>query len=183
MKKVILYGAGAYADVFFHEAERYGIVDIVAFTVDEEYISTGKKYGLPVVPFERVEALYPPSHYAMLVLCGYSVMRKRKIMYDRAKKKGYELLNYLSPGAVLEDGIQMGENNIIMSNSVVGFGGIMGSNNIIRQNVYLGHEFNMGNHIIISPGCSLGGCSHIHDFVFFCKHFIIDKKLFCLRIR
>ena len=102
----------------------------------------------------------------MLVVCGYSVMRNRKNMYDKAIEKGYTLINYVSPHAMLENEIEMGNNNIIMANTIVGFDGKMGNGNIIRQNVYLGHEFHMGNHSIISTGCILGGCSKIEDLVF-----------------
>lgn len=166
MKKVIIYGAGAYGKLFFYEADRYGAIDIEAFTVDADYIRNEKECGLPVVPFEEVEKIYPQSEFDMLVVCGYSVMRNRKKMYDKAIEKGYTLINYVSPHAMLENEIEMGNNNIIMANTIVGFDGKMGNGNIIRQNVYLGHEFHMGNHSIISTGCILGGCSKIEDLVF-----------------
>lgn len=166
MKKVIIYGAGAYGKLFFYEADRYGAIEIVAFTVDSEYMRNERECGLTVVPFEEVEKIYPPSEYDMLVVCGYSIMRNRKKMYEKAKNKGYTLINYISPRAMVENEIKMGENNIIMANTIVGFDGVMGNGNIIRQNVYLGHEFHMGNHSIISPGCTLGGGSNIEDLVF-----------------
>lgn len=166
MKKIIIYGAGAYGKIFFYEAERYGVIDIEAFTVDTAYMRNEKECGLPVVPFEQVEHIYPPNQYDMLVLCGYTVMRNRKRMYERAKEKGYHLINYISPHAMLETEIEMGDNNIIMSNSVIGFDGVMGNGNIIWPNVYFGHGFVMENHSIISAGCTLGGNSHIENLVF-----------------
>lgn len=166
MKKVIIYGAGAYGKLFFYEADRYGAIDIEAFTVDSEYMRTEKECGLAVVPFEEVNRIYPPSEYDMLVVCGYSIMRNRRKMYEKAKERGYTLINYVSPHAMLENEIKMGDNNIIMANTIVGFDGTMGNDNIIRQNVYLGHEFQMGNHSVISPGCTLGGGSKIEDLVF-----------------
>lgn len=166
MKKVVIYGAGAYGKIFFYEVDRYGALDIAAFTVDSDYIRNERECGLDVVPFEEVDKIYPPTEYDMIVLCGYTVMRKRKEMYEKAKRKGYTLVNYISPHAIIENEIKMGDNNIIMSNAIVGFDGIMGNGNIIRQNVYLGHEFQMGNHSIISPGCTLGGGSKIEDLVF-----------------
>lgn len=167
MKKVVIYGAGPYGKLFFAEAERYGAIDIVAFTVDEQYILENNLYGLPVVPFGQIEKVYPPDQYDMLVVCGYSRMRNRMEMYNKAKAKGYALVNYISPGAFLENEIKMGDNNIIFSNSVIGFDGVMGNGNIIRQNVYLGHEFELKDHIIISVGCTIGGYSKIGSLSFF----------------
>lgn len=167
MKKVIIYGAGAYGKLFFYEADHFGIIDIEAFTVDMKFLNKERECGLPVVPFEEVEKIYPADKYDMMVLCGYSVMRNRLKMYNKAKEKGYSLVNYISPHAFLENEIEMGDNNIIMANATVGYDGIIGNDNIIRQNVYLGHEFTMGNHSIISTGCTLGGRCKIEDLVFF----------------
>lgn len=166
MKKVIIYGAGAYAQLFYCNAAKEGVIDVVAFTVDQDYIKEKSLYGLPIIPFENVALVYPPEEYDMIVLCGYNRMRNRTIMYNKAKEKGYTLINYISPKAIIETEIEMGDNNIIMANSTVGYGGKMGSGNVIRQNVYLGHEFVMHNHSIISCGCNLGGRATIEDMVF-----------------
>lgn len=167
MKKIIIYGAGAYGKLFFCEAEHYGAIDVVAFTVDEKYLRNEKELGMPVVPFEVVETIYPPEEYDMIVLCGYTVMRNRPIMYHKAKDKGYKLINYISPKAMLETDIEMGDNNIIMANATVGYDCVLGNDNVIRQGVYIGHESTMQNHSIISTGCILGGRSTIGDLVFF----------------
>lgn len=167
MKKVIIYGAGAYGKLFFCEAEHYGAIDIAAFTVDEQYLKNEKELGMPVVPFESIEIIYPPEQYDMIVLCGYNIMRNRPVMYQKAKAKGYKLINYISPKAMLETKIEMGDNNIIMANATVGYDCLLGNNNVIRQGVYLGHESVMHNHSIISTGCLLGGRSVIEDLIFF----------------
>lgn len=158
MKKVLIYGAGAYAKVFYNEVKRTQSLEIVAFVVDENYIGKEKMlYDVPVISFDDCVKHYPPTKYEMIVLCGYTKMRNRKKMFEKAKAASYILANYISPDAYIEKDIVMGENNIIFSNTFVGYGGIMGDGNIIRQNVYLGHNFQMGNHNIISSGVTVGG--------------------------
>ena len=166
MRKIIIYGEGAYGKIFFYEAERYGTIDIEAFTVDAAYMRNEKECGLPVVPFEQVENIYSPKQYDMLVLCGYTVMRNRKRMYERAKEKGYRLINYISPHAMLETEIKMGDNNIIMSNAVVGFDGVMGNGNIIWPNVVLPHHNKIGNFNNLSPSVSFSGYSEVGNQCF-----------------
>jgi sugar O-acyltransferase (sialic acid O-acetyltransferase NeuD family) len=166
MKKVIIYGAGSYGKQFFYEADRYGKINIEAFTMDMKFITNYKECGLPVVPFEEVDQIYPPEKYDMIVLCGYLVMRNRLLMYKKAKEKGYTLVNYISPHAFLENEITMGENNIILTDTVIGYDGVMGNGNIICPKVYLGHEFIMEDHSIISAGCVLGGNCRIGSLVF-----------------
>lgn len=166
MRKVVIYGAGAYGKMFFYEVARSGAIDIVAFTVDSAYLNMEKECGLPVVPFEEVTKIYPPEEYDMAVLCGHAVMRNRAMMYNKAKAKGYRLINYVSPNAMLENEIKMGDNNIIMANVILGYNGVMGSNNIVHQNTYIGHEFEIENHSVIGTSCTLGGRCHFEDLVF-----------------
>lgn len=167
MKKVVVYGAGAYANVFYYEVMRTKAIEIVAFAVDKKYRNEkDKHFDLPLIDFEECEKIYSPNQYDMIVMCGYTKMRDRRAMFERAKEKGYTLLNYVSPDAYVECGVEMGENNVIFSNAFVGANGKMGDGNIVRQNVYLGHEFCLGNHIIISSGCTLGGYCHIGDMSF-----------------
>ena len=167
MKKIIVYGAGAYAKVFYAEVKRTKEMEIVAFTIDNEYIKNSKMlFDIPVVPFEECDNLFPPEKYEMIVLCGYTKMRNREKMFKKAKEKGYVLSNYVSPDAYIEDEVIMGENNIIFSNAFVGYGGIMGDGNIIRQNVYLGHNFQIGDHNIISSGVTIGGNLRMRNLSF-----------------
>lgn len=161
-KKLVIYGAGELARMFLAELLRSKLYEVAAFTVDEKYIDTDKVMGLPLLPFETVETRYAPDEYAMVALCGYKSMRARRAMYLRAKEKGYPLINYVSPDAVVDFGVEFkGDNNIVMANAVIGFDSVFGSNNIIRQNVYLGHEATVGDDNIISSACCIGGKSTI----------------------
>jgi len=44
---------------------------IVAFTVDKDYIQEETLFDLPVVPFENIETKNPSSDNTMLVSLGY----------------------------------------------------------------------------------------------------------------
>ena len=167
MNKAIIYGAAGAAKIFYYDVKNYGDIEIAAFCVDRRYRIADEFCGLPIVDFETVTDVYPIDEYKMFVLCGYSRMRERETMYLKAKAKGYTLGNYISPRAAVDTIPVMGDNNIIMANSYIGFNGKMGSNNIIRQNVYLGHEFTLGNHNIISAGCVFGGNTTIKNLSFF----------------
>ena len=91
-KKIIIYGAGTYGKIVYHDIRQFGKeqIEVCGFAMDEKYIQSKTLYGLPIIPFESVEKLYPPQEYEMLVCCGYSVMRNRKIMYERALRRSCE---------------------------------------------------------------------------------------------
>ena len=162
MKKIIIYGAGSHTRHFLTEIDHYGTVDPAVLTVDRAYLSEDRAFGLPVVAFEDL-AQYPPEEYDMLVIGTYGRPRLVETLYRKAKEKGYRLINYISPKALVDEEPAMGDNNIIYGGAFVGFGGQMGSGNIIRQQVYLGHEFNIGNLNVLSPGCNVGGQIKIGD--------------------
>lgn len=165
MEKIIIYGIGAVSRVLYFDIMRYKSVSIEAFCVDKAYLKETSLYGIPVVPFEDLKELYPMDEYKLISIGSDT---KNKIaLYNKAKEAGYSLANYISPGAILDDMPEMGDNNIIMANAVVGFGGKMGSNNTIRQNVYLGHEFKMGDHNTLTASVTLGGLSVIGDANYF----------------
>lgn len=165
-KKVVVYGAGPYGRIFLADVRMYNKIEVVAFTVDKKYLKEITIDGIPVVEFEKVSEIYPPTEYDMIVVCGYTRMRNRKQMYLRAKNKGYNLINYISPGARIEGSFSMGDNNVVLSGAEIGMDGVMGNNNFINQNVYLAHQFHLEDHIIISAGCIIGGYSTIEELSF-----------------
>lgn len=167
MNRVIVYGAGSFSEIFYHEVCLFGAIEIVAFTVDRAYLDSAEFCGLPVVPFEEVKELFPPKEYEMIVATSPKRIRTRKDMYLKAKGLGYHLANYISPRAIVEAGVQMGENNLIFSDAFIGHHVILGNDNVLRQKVYLGHQSEMKDHNIIVAGCTLGGLSRIGNLSFF----------------
>lgn len=167
MKRVVIYGAGCFSEIFYYEACMFGAIEIAAFTVDRAYLVSAEFCGLPVVPFEEVKETFPPEAYDMMVVTSPKRVRTRKEMYLKAKALGYALPNYISPRAIVEPGVQMGDNNIIFSDAFIGHHSVLGSDNIIRQKVYLGHESEVGDHNVLVAGCTLGGFSRIGSLSFF----------------
>lgn len=166
IKKLVIYGTGKMSQIMHEIFTEENSYEIVAFALDAEYITNDKFLDISVVEFENIVDSYPPDEYNMMALVGHKRMRNRKLMFDKAKSKGYKLINYVSPNANIFNDIEMGENNIIYAGCYLGPFGFMGDNNIIRPNTYIGHDFKIGSHNYISPGCNIGGKSNIGDMCF-----------------
>src|SRR3974377_1441639 len=138
-RKLIIYGNGLYARIILQYIAREGILELVAFTADSQFIKEDTFCGLPVVPFETVDRVYPPAEFAMLVVIGFSRMRNREIMFQKAKRKGYGLENHISSKAMHYGDLKMGENNIIGDGVCLGPFVRIGDNNYISSNTYIGH--------------------------------------------
>jgi sugar O-acyltransferase (sialic acid O-acetyltransferase NeuD family) len=167
-KKVVVFGNTNMSKMVFYDAAGMSDFEIACFTVDKEYMTGDEFLGLPLVEFEKITELYPPSEYDMLaVLSGFTCMRNKEKLYLKAKSKGYSMRNYVSAKADFSPEVTMGENNIILAQTHIGIGGVMGNNNLIRQHVYLGHDFVIGNNNSIMAGVTIGGSCKIKDSCYF----------------
>ena len=155
--KLVIYGAGAFAKLMLYHFTHDSDYEVVAFAVDKYYIKDTLFCGLPVIAFESVYTDYPPDKYVMFVAIGYSIMRNRPILFNKAKDNGYQLINFISHKAIIRDDLNIGENNVILSSTDIEPFVTIGDNNIIWTGGILGHDLTLGHHNYISGNCGLGG--------------------------
>jgi sugar O-acyltransferase (sialic acid O-acetyltransferase NeuD family) len=141
------------------------LFEVVAFTVDQAYLKEETLCGLPVVPFEQVEAIYPPTTYKMSLFLGFrNVNRFRERKYSQAKAKGYELISYVSPHAVTWPGQVIGDNCFIGDHSVIGPFAEIGNNVFISAGSIIGHHSVIKDHCFIAAGTVLLGNVTVEPF-------------------
>ena len=165
-KKIIIYGISAYAEMMYYNFGNYSDFTVVAFCVDQEYLKETSFCGLPVLPFENIDKTHPINQYKMFVAIGFSQMRNRKILFDKAKNKSYTLVNFISPKAVIHDNLILGENNVIQSSVDIDIFVTIGDNNVFWTGSILGHNLVVGSHNYISGGGGLGGNCVVGDSCF-----------------
>jgi sugar O-acyltransferase (sialic acid O-acetyltransferase NeuD family) len=150
--------------------------EVAGFTVDREYIKEGTLLGLPVVAFEEVESIFPPSEYKMSLCISYRrVNRLKAEKYAQAKAKGYELITYISSRAFTFPGLTVGDNSFIYENAsigpfakvgndvFIGPGSIIGHHSVIKDHCFVGpHAVILGS-TTIEPYCVIGANSTIRD--------------------
>lgn len=156
-KKLIVFGSseiGQLAHYYFTNDSNY---EIVAFTLDREFITEETFCGRPVVPFEKVAELYPPESHDFFVALGYSrVNAVRKEKYFAAKALGYRLTSYISSSATVLNQGQIGENCFIFED------------NTIQPFVKI------GNNVTLWSGNHIGHHTTIHDHTFITSHVVIS---------
>ena len=97
MARVVIFGAGDIARLahfyFTHDSAH----EVVAFTVDEEYLIGDTFEGLPLVDFGSVAKSFPPSETVGFVALSYARMnRVRAEKFAAMREAGYELVSYVS---------------------------------------------------------------------------------------
>ena len=166
--KLVIFGLGKAAEVLHFFFEHNSDYKTVAFTVDQEFISSDKYNGLPVVPFEDIERTYAPKDHVMFIAIGYyrlNELRANKL--SAAKEKGYEIISYIHPDAGIPNDLVTGENCFIMNNVHIHPHVKIGDNVFIWSGTILSHHSTVGNHCWFTSGVNIAGNVNIGSNCFF----------------
>jgi sugar O-acyltransferase (sialic acid O-acetyltransferase NeuD family) len=154
----VIFGAGDFArvaQVYLREDSPH---DVVAFTVNRDYMDGDELAGLPVVPFEDLERTYPPGEVAMLVATGFrGVNRVRADLYRQCKEMGYEFISYICSKAIHWGEIDVGENTFIFEANVIQPNVRIGNNVVLWSGNHIGHDSTVEDHCFIASHAVISG--------------------------
>lgn len=157
-KQLIIFGQGLYAEIvhqYFTDDSEY---EVIAFTLDDDYIKKDTYLGLPLVPFSQVQDLYPPAKYDMHVGLSYTNLNHlREERYHQAKEKGYTLPTYISSKATVLTKYPIGDNCFIFENNTIQPFVKIGNNVILWSGNHIGHHGEIQDHNFISSHVVISG--------------------------
>jgi sugar O-acyltransferase (sialic acid O-acetyltransferase NeuD family) len=167
MAQLIVFGTGDIARLgyyyFTHDSEH----EVVAFTVDKQYLNGDVFLGLPLLGFEEVVDRYPPAIYKMFIALSYAKMNKvRAEKYYKAKELGYELVTYVSSKCSFLTDNPVGENCFILEDNTVQPFVKIGNNVTLWSGNHIGHDSVIEDHCFISSHVVISGNVHIHQYCF-----------------
>lgn len=164
LKKLVIFGTSEIAKLAFHYFSDGGEYQVLAFTVDEQYINADDLFGLPIVPVETLKESYPPEEVAVFVGASYSNLNKnRAAIYNRMKSLNYKLASCISKNAAVSTQ-DIGENVLIMDNVSISSSVKIGNDVIVSQNVVITHDVVIKNHIYIAASVCFAGHNVIDDY-------------------
>jgi len=166
-QKVVIFGTGTTADVTHYYLRHDSPFEVVGFAVDEAHVAAPTHLGLPVFAFERLEASLPPSEVAMLVAISYvKINLARARVYERAKAKGYALVNYVSSRCTTWPDLVIGDNCNIHEGCVIEPFARIGSDVVMASCTTISHHSTIGDHCFIASNVVICGNSTIEPFCF-----------------
>ena len=167
MKPVVLVGAGDQARIGRVLMEEDSNYQVVAFSAHEAHINSTTLLGLDVVPFERIETLFPPSDFALCVAMGFAQVNKvRAGIYDQCVAMGYEMVSYVSSRAIAWGEHTIGKSSWVFESCVVHPFVQVGNDVSIGPGCILGHDVVIGDHCFIAPGVVMLGRVEIGPYCF-----------------
>lgn len=166
MAKIVIFGSSEIAEIvhFYltHDSEH----EVVAFTVDENYIQSESFHNLPMVPYEKLEDYYPPDRYQLFIAISYQKVNKlRASRYLNAKERGYRLVSYVSSKALYYN-TPIGDNCFVLENNVIQPFVTIGNNCLLLGGNHLGHHCTLHDHCFLAADVSIGGGSVIGEYTF-----------------
>lgn len=166
-ENLVLVGDAPLAQIayeyFTHDSE----YDVVGFTVEKEYLTDDTLSSLPVVPFELVEAEFPPENHSAFVAIAYNTMnRVRARLYRETKEKGYDLATYVSSAAFVWDNVEIGENCFIFEDNTIQPWVEIGDDVVLWSGNHVGHHSSIGDHTFVASHAVISGFVDIGEYCF-----------------
>jgi sugar O-acyltransferase (sialic acid O-acetyltransferase NeuD family) len=168
MAKIIVFGVLDTAELAHYYLTHDSDHEVVAFTINRQYLEQESFKGLPVVAFEDVENVFPPSEYQFFApMTGRNMNRNREAIYNHAKAKGYQFISYISSRATIFDKSVIGENCFILEDNTIQPFTTVGNNVIMWSGNHIGHHGQIKDHVFFTSHVVLSGHCVVESYSFF----------------
>jgi sugar O-acyltransferase (sialic acid O-acetyltransferase NeuD family) len=168
MAKIIVFGVLDTAELAHYYLTHDSDHEVVAFAVNRQYIEQDTFHGLPVVAFEDVETIFPPSEYQFFApMTGRNMNRNREAIYNHAKAKGYQFISYISSRATIFDKSVIGENCFILEDNTIQPFTTVGNNVVMWSGNHIGHHGQIKDHVFFTSHVVLSGHCVVESYSFF----------------
>ena len=165
--KVIIFGCGNISEMAYYYLRDDSMYEVVAFTVNSEYMSDVFFMNKPVVEFENLEDFYNTEEYYLFAPISATNLNKlREKIYNEGKKKGYKFISYISSKALCYTK-DIGENCFILENNVIQYRVKIGNSCILWSGNHIGHHSEIEDnvfitsHVVVSGMCKIKKYSYI----------------------
>jgi sugar O-acyltransferase (sialic acid O-acetyltransferase NeuD family) len=162
-RRLVIGGDSAFAQIAYEYFTHDSHYDVVAFTVEREYVRSDALFDLPVVPFEDLPTHYPPSDHAVYMALTYTQMnRTRTRLADAAAVAGYELASYVSSSAFVWRNVEVGEHSFVFEDNTLQPFVKLGRNVVLWSGNHIGHHSTVGancfvsSHVVVSGFVTIG---------------------------
>ncbi|MDA9276928.1 acetyltransferase, partial [Flavobacteriaceae bacterium] len=163
----IIFGILDTAELAHYYLENDSDHEIVAFTVSKDYLETKEFKGLPVVPFEDIETIYPPDQYHLFApMTAKQMNQLREKIYLEGKSKGYKYISYVSSKATVFDN-EIGENCFILEDNTIQPFTKIGNNVVLWSGNHIGHHGEIKDHVFFTSHVVMSGHCIIESYCFF----------------
>ncbi len=166
-KKLVIVGAGEFGEIAYEYFTYDSEYEVAAFAVEKALKENDTLFGLPVVEFESMREMYPPSDYEAFVAITYvQLNRARRRMYELCKTMGYSCASYVSSHAFVWHNVEIGENTFIFENNTIQYHAKIGNDVVLWSGNHVGHRTVIEDHCWLTSHCVVSGFCKIGESSF-----------------
>lgn len=178
LKKIVIFGMGPSAEVVTQICEEFELFEIVAYTVDKDFVTQERYLSKPLIPFDDLHLKFPASDYGVFVCVGYGQMNTvRERIWKKVKTIGYRTPSVVHPNSHLPGDFVHGDNCFIMNDVHIHPCVEIGKNNFIWSGTTLCHHVKVGDHCWFTSGSSVAGNSNIGHNCFFGINSVVTNNI------
>ena len=163
-QKLVIVGAGEFAEIAYYYFTRWSFYEVVAFSVEKPFIDKKKLFNLPIVPFEKLRESYSPEEYKIFVAVTYTQLNRVRLnLYKKAKEKGFSFASFVHPTVFVDETAEIGENCFIFEFNNIQYKSKIGNNVVLWSKNHLGHRSVIKDNCFISSGVTISGYCEIGE--------------------
>jgi sugar O-acyltransferase (sialic acid O-acetyltransferase NeuD family) len=156
MGQIVVFGTSQWAELAHFYLTHDSPHEVVGFTIDRDY-SASNEYKH-----------FPPPQFQMFIPISFKKMNHaRADKYYDAKRRGYELVSYVSSRATTFPDFACGENCFILEDNTIQPFVKIGNNVVMWSGNHIGHHSVIKDHVMITSHVVISGCCTIEPYCFF----------------
>ncbi len=166
-KKLVIFGTGDIAQIANYYFEIDSNYDVVAFTINKEYIKESIFENKKIIPFEQLASVYSTEEVEVFVALSYASMNTvRERIFNEVKSMGYKIASYISSKCSYLSQSLPGENAFIFEDNTVQPFVKIGDNVTLWSGNHIGHHSVIESHNFVSSHVVISGHCHIKSNCF-----------------
>ena len=166
MKDIVVIGGGGHAKVIISLIRKLDGYKLLGFTDREPRADL---LGVPYLGDDRQLEILVRDHSPCSVALGTGntdVSTQRVDMAQRVLAMGFELPALISPSAVVNEDVSLGDGTVVLDGAIVVTGARVGSGCILNTGCTVDHDCRVGDGVHLAPGSVLSGGAEVGRYSF-----------------
>lgn len=155
-EKIVVIGGGGHAKVIISILKKLKKYEIVGYT---DFENNDKILGISYLGNDdRLISIYKDGVNNAVIGLGQikSTVHRRKLV-DICKSIGFVLPSIVSPNAIINEDVSIGNGTVVMDGVTINSGSSIGEYSIVNTNSSIDHDCSIGDFTHIAPGVTLSG--------------------------
>jgi len=156
MENIIVIGGGGHAKVVISILKKNYQFNIIGYSDLEDY---GPLLNINYIGNDDL-VIENYADKSINVILGVGQIKSpelRKHLVEQYINAGFKFPAIISPQAIVNESVVVGNGTVVMDNVVINTGSIIGNYSILNTSSIIEHDCNIGDFVHIAPGVTLSG--------------------------